>query len=63
MLNNGCLERLPTPQEVGQEMVENANRARRLRSLYKLVVHINRERQSNEQPADNPERETGVANG
>lgn len=37
------LDRLPTRHEVGADIVETARRARRLRSLYRLICRIETE--------------------
>ena len=38
------LERLPTLHEVGEAIIQTSKRARRLRSLYRLICHLDRDR-------------------
>ena len=45
-------EKLPTRDEVGREIVDTANRARRLRSLYRLIARIESEVESEKRDTD-----------
>lgn len=61
-MRNDVLERLPSRHDIGREIVATSQRARRLRSLYRLIARIEREQAEPNKPTPADDSE-GDANG
>lgn len=58
MATKTVLERLPDRHEIGRELVEITQRARRLRSLYRLILKIETELDC-DKSTDAPQQHSG----